>query len=225
VPGVVEEEVMPSSKPSAKSTVVKPAPETAPKPQPASIVVTAKPVAAAPAPKPAVRPAAPKPAAKPKLPAATVVAAPVEAVVRAAGPLHQSLKHVQPEITKVDKMTKLSTIKGYDELTAISKANIDALVRANQVFAKGVEEISKEMLSLTQSSLESAATAAKAIFGAKTLKDVVELNADFTRTHFDKLVSNSTKLGEMSVKLATDTLAPITARVNVAVEKAVKPAA
>ncbi|HVJ54474.1 MAG TPA: phasin family protein [Aliidongia sp.] len=117
------------------------------------------------------------------------------------------------------------TINGYDELTAISKANLDAIVQANRIFAKGFEEISKEVFGLTQSSLESAASTAKAMFAAKTLKDVVELNADFTRTHFDKMLANSTKLGEMSVKLATDTIAPITARATATVEKAAKPAA
>jgi phasin family protein len=154
-----------------------------------------------------------------------LVAATAETAKLAAAPLQKSLQNVKPETAKVKKMTEIPTIKGYDEFTAISKANLDALVQANKVFAKGVENISKEVLSLTQSSLESAATAAKAIFAAKTLKDMVELNAEFTRTHFDKLVANSTKLSEMSVKLATDAFAPITARVTVAVEKAVKPAA
>lgn len=145
----------------------------------------------------------------------------------AVSSLQPSLKNVKPETAKVAKMTEIPTIKGYDEFTAISKANLDALVQANKVFAKGVEDISKEVLSLTQSSIESAATAAKAIFAAKTLKDVVELNTAFTRTHFDQLVANSTKLSEMSVKLATDAFAPITARVNGAVEKvkAAKPTA
>jgi phasin family protein len=129
-----------------------------------------------------------------------------------------------PDIKKVIPMT-MTPFKGYDDFTAFSKANVEAFIMANQVFAKGIEEMSKEFMSLTQSSVESATAAAKAVFTAKSFKDVVDLNTVYTKTSFDKFVSNSTKLSEMGVKIATDSLAPVTARVNVAVEKMMKPVA
>lgn len=148
-------------------------------------------------------------------------------VVAAAKPV---VKTVSPAPTPTAKVLPMSALpnapfKGYDDLTAFSKANVDAFIQANQVLAKGFEAISKEMISLTQASMESAAAAAKAVFQAKTFKDVVELNTDYTKTSFDKFVSNSTKLSELSVKVATDAFAPVTARVNVAVEKILKPSA
>jgi len=117
------------------------------------------------------------------------------------------------------------TFKGYEDFAAFGKANLEAFVQANTLFAKGVEELSKEVVSLAQSSLETSTAATKAIFAAKTLKDVIELQADFAKTSFEKLVANSTKLGELTVKLATDSAAPIGARVTAASEKALKPAA
>jgi phasin family protein len=115
--------------------------------------------------------------------------------------------------------------KGYEDLAAFGKANFEAFVQANTILAKGVEELSKEFMTLTQASMETAATTAKAVFAAKTLKDVVSLQADFTKSSFDKFVSNSSKLSELGVKVASDAIAPVTARVNVAVEKVLKPAA
>ena len=117
------------------------------------------------------------------------------------------------------------TFKGYEDFAAFGKANLEAFVQANTLFAKGIEELSKEVVSLAQSSLESSTAATKAIFAAKTLKDVIELQTDFAKTSFEKLVANSTKLGELTVKLATDSAAPIGARVTAASEKALKPAA
>jgi phasin family protein len=117
------------------------------------------------------------------------------------------------------------TFKGYEDFAAFGKANLEAFVQANTLFAKGIESLSKEVVSLAQSSLESSTAATKAIFAAKTLKDVVELQADFAKTSFEKLVANSTKIGEMTVKLATDSAAPIGARVTAASEKALKPTA
>ena len=220
------------------------APEPA-KPAPAKPVakpVAAKPVVAAPAKVAAPVAAAPKIPAPPAAeapepvlaaPAAspTPEVAPVETVepVAAAPAAPSEPKPVptpsQPPILKVSQMTPTPTFKGYEEIAAFGKANIDAMIQANTVFSKGLEAISKEFIALTQSHMESTAAAAKAIFAAKTLKDVVELNAEFHKANFDKLVANSTKLGELGTKVATDTFAPISARVTSVVEKAAKPAA
>ena len=220
------------------------APEPA-KPAPAKPVakpVAAKPVVAAPAKVAAPVAAAPKipapPAAEAPEPVLAAPAAsptpevvPVETVepVAAAPAAPSEPKPVptpsQPPILKVSQMTPTPTFKGYEEIAAFGKANIDAMIQANTVFSKGLEAISKEFIALTQSHMESTAAAAKAIFAAKTLKDVVELNAEFHKANFDKLVANSTKLGELGTKVATDTFAPISARVTSVVEKAAKPAA
>jgi len=177
------------------------------------------------------------PVAEPTEPVASVApspacaAAPVETVAPVVVPPAEPTAAItdstpsQPLTSMVSDMTATPTFKGYDEIAAFGKANIDALIQANTVFTKGVEAISKEFIALTQSQLESAAAAAKAIFAAKTLKDMVELNAEFTKANFDKLVANSTKLGELSTKVATDTFAPISARVTSVVERAAKPVA
>ena len=226
---------------------VKPAPAKTAKPAPVKVApkpVAAKPVVAAPAPAKSVEPvaAAPEipapPAAKAPEPVVaapatspTPVAAPVEIVepVAAAPAVPSEPKTVptpsQPPILKVSQMTPTPTFKGYEEIAAFGKANIDAMIQANTVFSKGLEAISKEFIALTQAHMESSAAAAKAIFAAKTLKDVVELNAEFHKANFDKLVANSTKLGELGTKVATDAFAPIGARVTSVVEKAAKPAA
>jgi phasin family protein len=230
--------------PVAPAKAAKPAPA-----KPAPTPAAAKPVAAAPAPvKPAapvaVAPeipappaaAAPKPVVAAPATSPTPVAATVETVepVAAAPAVPSEPKPVptpsQPPIHKVSQMTATPTFvpptfKGYDEIAAFGKANMDAMIQANTVFSKGIEAISKEFIALTQSHMESTAAAAKAIFAAKTLKDVVELNAAFHKTNFDKMVANSTKLGELGTKVATDAFAPISARVTSVVEKAAKPAA
>ena len=59
-------------------------------------------------------------------------------------------KPSQPLTLMVSQMTPTPTFKGYDEIAAFGKANIDALLQANSVFTKGVEELSKEFISLTQ---------------------------------------------------------------------------
>jgi phasin family protein len=61
--------------------------------------------------------------------------------------------------------------------------------------------------------------------GVKTLREAVDLQADFAKGNFDKFVAESTKMSETVVKVANDAMEPITARVNVSVEKIFKPLA
>ncbi|HLZ66618.1 MAG TPA: phasin family protein [Aliidongia sp.] len=117
------------------------------------------------------------------------------------------------------------TFKGFDDLTTFGQANIDALVQTNAVFAKGVEEFSKEIASLARMSLETGAAAAKATFAAKTVKDVVAVQTDFTKASFEKLFANWARFGELSVKLATETASPLAARANAVAALVGQPAA
>lgn len=119
----------------------------------------------------------------------------------------------------------VSAFKAYEDFSKFQKDNYDAYVAASSIFAKGAENVGKAWMSLTQEALENAATTAKALLGAKTLREAVDLQSDFAKSNFDKLVAESTKLSELSVKVANEAFAPLNARVNVAVEKMLKPVA
>jgi phasin family protein len=126
-----------------------------------------------------------------------------------------------------EQVEKASTafFRGFDEFATIGKQNLDALVAANTLVAKSFEQIGKEVAVYTQSSLESAASAAKALFGAKTLKDVIAVNNDFAKASFESFVANSTKISEIGVKAANEALQPISAQVNVAIGRLKRPIA
>lgn len=113
----------------------------------------------------------------------------------------------------------------YEAVVAFHKGNFDAFVQANTLLAKGAQEISKEFFAQAQAHLQDAATAGQAVLKAKTVQDAVQLNVNTAKAGYEKLVATSTKLGELSVKVATEALAPVTARLNVAVETFTKTAA
>ena len=126
-----------------------------------------------------------------------------------------------------EQFEKMNTnaFKVYEEISKFSKDNIEACVAASTIAAKGAENIGKAVMAFTQESMEAGAQVAKAVLGAKTLREAVDLNADFAKQSFDKFVAESTKLSEMTVKVSNEALEPISARVNVAVEKMFKPVA
>lgn len=122
-----------------------------------------------------------------------------------------------------DKTT--STLFGsYEEFTAFSKDNVEALVKAQTAFVKGSEEIGKTLVALSQANYEAAMATTKALFGATTFNQVVDLQNEVAKSSFDKLMAEGTKVSELVQKVANEVVEPLKARVDVAISKATKAA-
>ncbi len=115
-------------------------------------------------------------------------------------------------------------MKTAEELVAFSQGNMEAVVKSTQIWAAGLQDLSKHMAAAAQSSVDQSMSAFKAMSGVKSLKDVFELQSAFARSALEKSLTESGKLTDASFKLTEQALAPITARMNVAVEKFAKAA-
>lgn len=109
-------------------------------------------------------------------------------------------------------------LKSYDELSVLTKGNVDAVVKSGTIVAKGAEEAGKQVAAFTQSSMEKGVSNAKALLAVKTIQELFELQNAFAKASLDALVSESTKLQELTVKVANEAMVPLSARMNVAVE-------
>ncbi|PWC84040.1 hypothetical protein TSH100_19490 [Azospirillum sp. TSH100] len=137
-----------------------------------------------------------------------------DAIATAKQNLEGLVKAQQEQIEKASAQV----LKNYDELTVLTKENVDALVKSGTVVAKGAEEAGKQVAAFTQSSLEKGVSNAKALLAVKTIQELVELQNAYAKASIDALVSESTKLQELTVKIANEALAPLNARVNATVE-------
>jgi phasin family protein len=115
-------------------------------------------------------------------------------------------------------------MKTAEELVAFNQGNIEALVKAGQIWATGMQDLSKHFAAAAQASLDESMSALKALTSVKSLKDAFELQSSFARSALEKSLAESGKLTDASFKLTEQALAPITARVTVAVEKFAKAA-
>lgn len=123
---------------------------------------------------------------------------------------------------QVEKAAQVA-FQRFDEFAVFGKENVDAVVKSGTVFAKGFEDLAKAFMGLAQENIETTVSTAKAVMGCTTLRQMVDLQTEIAKTQFDKLVAEGNKFSEMSLKVANEALEPIQARVNVAVEKFVKP--
>jgi phasin family protein len=115
-------------------------------------------------------------------------------------------------------------MKTAEELVAFNQGNLEAIVKSGQIWATGRQDLSKHIAAAAQASMDESMSAFKALTSVKSLKDAFELQSSFARAALEKSLTESGKLTDASFKLTEQALAPITARVNVAVEKFAKAA-
>lgn len=126
-----------------------------------------------------------------------------------------------------EQVEKASTaaLKSYEEFTTYSKDSFDVVSKFNDAVVKGSEEFGKAYYAFLKSSADASAETAKALLAAKTMNEFVEIQSGFARTTFDSFVSESGKLNEIGVKVATEAFEPVQAHMNATVERMVKPLA
>jgi phasin family protein len=155
----------------------------------------------------------------------------VEAVA-AAEPVADKIVEAMPEMkaagfeatqAKVKEGVE-KVVKTAEKLVAFNQGNMEAFVKSSQIWATGVQDISKQFAAAAQASLDESISAFKALTSVKSLKDALELQSSFARAAMEKSLAESGKLTDASFKLTEQALAPIAARVSVAVEKFAKTA-
>ena len=144
-----------------------------------------------------------------------VVAARIDELPKLASAVATELKKIPTEVkTQMDK-----TIKSTEDFVAFNQGNVEAFLKASQIWTTGLQDISKQFAASAQASFDETVASVKALTSVKSLKEAVDLQTSLTKTSFEKFVAESGKLTDASVKLAEQAIAPLTARVTLATEK------
>lgn len=115
-------------------------------------------------------------------------------------------------------------MKTAEELVSFSQGNLEAMLKSGQIWAAGVQDLSKQVAATAQASFDETMSTFKAMSSVKSLKDAMDLQANLARSTLEKTLAESGKLTDASFKLTEQAIAPITARVTLAVEKFAKSA-
>ncbi len=208
---------------------------------PVEIQITkAKPIVA---PAPVIAPvvkttATPVHAAKTPVAEATVAAAPAIEDVVGISPAMETVKKNMAElpkrisavVTDIKKsQTEVNThmekvMKSAEELVAFGQGNVEAFVKSSQIWATGMQDLSKHIAAAAQASMDESMASVKALTSVKSFKEAIDLQGSMAKTAMEKMVAETGKLTDASMKLAEQAMAPITARVSLATEKFTKAA-
>jgi phasin family protein len=109
--------------------------------------------------------------------------------------------------------------KGYEDLAASGKETMEAWNAAGTAYGKGMEAIGGELMNFAKRMMESNVEATKAVLGAKSLNEAMDLQSEFAHNSFEGMMTQGTKVGELATKVAQDTAEPISAQFTASVEK------
>jgi phasin family protein len=138
----------------------------------------------------------------------------VEGLKQSAATATASLEQAQVQL----KQGYDRAVKTAEQLAKFHQGNLEAMMKASQILATGLQDISKHVAANAQASMEESVSTFRALTTVKSLKEALELQTSFAKSSLEKAMAESSKLTETGMKLAEQASAPLTARVNAAVE-------
>ena len=109
--------------------------------------------------------------------------------------------------------------KAAEEFANVARANVEALVEAGRVAAEGARTIGQDFIATGRDNVEQAADAVRSLAEAKSPTEYMQLQGDFARASFDRLVAESSRLTETMVKLAGEAFQPLSNRATANAER------
>lgn len=163
-------------------------------------------------------------------PAPTKTVSPVEPIAIAKAetpapatpgtPSATQMPATQIETLKTEgKSTMENAMKSTEEFVSFGQGNVEAMMKSGQIWATGLQDLSKHFAATAQASMDETMATVKAMSAVKSLKEAMDMQSGLAKTALEKMMAESGKLTDASMKLAEQAMAPLTARVTLATEK------
>ena len=144
--------------------------------------------------------------------------------VAAKPPVRNPATEIAPMTKEQLESVAGDALKTYGDLTAMGKLNVESTLKATAALTKGAEEIGKAWTALAKRLVDIQMSSLQTLLGARNIKDVVEVHADLTKTHFQTAMSEGAKISELTLKVANEAIQPLSARVTDTVKATAKAA-
>lgn len=105
-------------------------------------------------------------------------------------------------------------VKGYDQVLGFGKDTVEAYLKAANAAGKGVETLHNEMYHFSKQSVEETVAATKAVLGARSVHEAIEIQSDFARNSFDTYVGQMNRFNEIMLSTTKEALEPIQSRMQ-----------
>ena len=175
----------------------------------------------------AARKAAPAKTTQPK----TKAAKPAAAISKAKDTIMATAKNAKKtdfvdtaKTVAADAQTRLKGVyaKGSEvagEVVEFHKNNLEAMVESGKVLTSGMQDMGREAVTDTKKVAEQVTEDVRLMAAVKSPTELFKLQGDLTRRNLDAAIAYGSKSTEAWLKLANETMAPLTSRASEAAEK------
>ena len=123
------------------------------------------------------------------------------------------------DINERAKVATERSAKMVEEMTDLTRGNVEAIVASSKVAQKGLETLTQTAADFGRKSFEDAQTAFKTFGEIRSATDFFKLQGDFARSAFDAAIAESARVSEQMLKIANDAAEPIASRYTVAADR------
>ena len=99
-----------------------------------------------------------------------------------------------------------------NELNAQSKRNLEAVVESVTAATKGAETLSNHAMAYTKKAVESQVEQAKALSGARSVQEIVELQTTYAKTAMETYIAEMNKAAEVLSSVVKESFRPLNER-------------
>lgn len=107
----------------------------------------------------------------------------------------------------------------FGEYAEFAKGNFEAIIESGRILTAGLRGMGSAIAAEGKTALETMTTDAKDLVSVKSPGELLKLEADILRRNLDSAVALGTRNGQAAMQIASESFAPISARVALAVEK------
>ncbi len=104
--------------------------------------------------------------------------------------------------------------KAFEDINAAVSNYVSAVTKSSAALWQGIEEITRSVGGLSQESFARAISAYSSLASAKSPQEAINTQTEFVKESFDNAVANSSKVSELSVRVAKDAISPLTQHAN-----------
>lgn len=110
------------------------------------------------------------------------------------------------------------SLTGLNEINAHSKKNLEALVASTTAATKGAETLGAQAMAFSKSAFERQVEAAKALTGARSVQEAIELQTAFAKSALETYMAELNRATETVSATMKDSLRPINERATAMME-------
>ena len=128
----------------------------------------------------------------------------------------EALERVGDKSREALRSAASSATRGYDELASQGMEGLDAMAASGRALFDTMQELHREWLSFAQAQFSESMEAGREFARCRSPRDLLEVQMRYTRSSADRILTEATKLSQLSVRVASASLQPLQARTGLA---------